>query len=157
MGQGLWLQDCNLWSSSASKQFQKVGKLEGSVPCLSVCAKQVSSTAHDWNFIFQKLTFTINSRKLKHWKHLTHFVTEKTGAVHNPETAESAINETSNTAIVFCLIYSLIFSFLVLLCLTFILSVSWYLCSVRCSCEQSPLAERSSSSTLYCMYNFTGF
>ena len=76
-------------------------------------------------YFFQNLTFMINSTKLKHWKHLTNFVTEKTGAVHSRETAESAISQTSNTAIVFCLIYSLIFSFLkVLLCLTFISSVS---------------------------------
>lgn len=60
MGQGLWLQDCSLWSSSASKQFQKVGKLEGSAPCLSACAKQVSSTAHETGYFmlfFSKTDF----------------------------------------------------------------------------------------------------
>ena len=85
-----------------------MGKLEGSVPCLFECAKQVSSIAHEtgyFGFIFSKtdFNFTINSRKLKHWKHLTHFVTEKTGAVHSSETAESAISQTSNTAICFLL------------------------------------------------------
>lgn len=130
----IWVKDCGCKIviyevHQHQSSFKKWESLRPQFPvCLYVQSRSVAlhMKLSILCYFFQNLTFMINSTKLKHWKHLTNFVTEKTGAVHSRETAESAISQTSNTAIVFCLIYCLIFSFLkVLLCLTFILSVSW--------------------------------
>ena len=85
----IWVKDCGCKIvvyevHQHQSSFKKWESLRAQLPvCLHV---QSRSLALDMKlgilcYFFQKLTFTINSRKLKHWKHLTHFVTEKTGAI----------------------------------------------------------------------------
>ena len=85
----IWVKDCGckiVVSEVHQHQssFKKWESLRAQLPvCLHVQSRSVAlhMKLGILCYCFQKLTFTINSRKLKHWKHLTHFVTEKTGAI----------------------------------------------------------------------------
>ena len=71
----------------------------------------------------------------------------------SPETAESAISQTSNTAIVFCLIYSLIFSLIRVSFCQFLDNFAQL--TVAVSVSRAPLLKDHLH--LHCMYNFTDF